>query len=113
MWHFNDNQENTILVEQNSALVPVSPHPIYQSKNLTFDLLFDENKFHGYRFKYKPATHKFELFNSIALFYARKSKSPKLEVLYEDQTLRLLSYVHPRGSRDYMLIGRWKQDSEG
>jgi len=95
------------------TVVDLSP-----DSRILFKLVYNRQiRMIGYQLKYdttRPHVKKCT-FNSLSLFFSRKkdAKPDSLELLYDDQVIRMLSYIHPtKGVRDYELIGRWRTESK-
>lgn len=76
-----------------------------------FSMVYNGNKMLGYHFRYnQPKLKRFhQSERSVIWFYNGKMKEPKLNVLYEDQVIRLLSYVEDDPANpEYWLVGRWR-----
>lgn len=113
-WSLSDNGKGEVLITK-GTLPEVSPVEIFSHKRASFSLLYDVGgKMQGYSFSYnnKEAKYKFSTFNSFGVFYYPDDddKTPKMSVLFEDSTVRLLEYENYKKIRDYFLIGRWRTD---
>lgn len=89
---------------------------VIASTDLTnFELLYNsQNRLCGYRlsYDYTKLFTKGLTFNSCFLAFSdpNKLESPKLEILYEDQAVRLLVYEFTEVT-DVWLVGRWREVS--
>ena len=72
----------------------------------------------GYKLVYKdkPDIPKFSTYNSFGIFYSKKEisnpeKELQITLLYEDKVIRLLAWEHLNKMKDYLLVGRWRSNS--
>ena len=88
-----------------------------QKANVEFYLLYNpEYKLVGYQLNYNyiDKSPKFLTYNSFGIIYNKKRSNfnTKFEVIFEDATIRLLTFVHtPINVQDYFLVGRWRSPS--
>lgn len=115
----DNNKEHTVHVVKDGLTTPGVEKKIYKTNQVEFRLVYNATgKMRGYQLKYKYAKKfpKIVAFNLFSIFYnPRKEYDPKehkLEIIYEDQVLRLLAVSHKSGVKDYMLVGRWRTESE-
>lgn len=94
-------------------------YPIGRRGKVEFAMVYNsQGKMLGYQLKFANNNKiaKSLLFNYFGVFYnPRKEANPKenkLEILFEDQVVRLLAFTHKTGVKDYVLIGRWRTESE-
>ena len=96
---------------------PSSHKVMYESDLISFKLCYNEqNRMTGYLLDYnhEKLHNKSMLFNYFCAMYNKEEakKTPSLEVLYEDQVLRLTAYDHlDKSDRDYVLWGRWREET--
>ena len=87
---------------------------IEEISNIEFYLLYnDDCKLVGYQlnYKYPEKAPKYLTYNSFGIVYNKRKNNftTTFEVIFEDATIRLLTYVHsPIGVKDYFLVGRWR-----
>lgn len=91
---------------------PVSGRVIASTGPTNFELLYNaQSRLCGYKLNFEPSKllSKFISFNSCFLaFNDNPTVLPKLEILYEDQVVRLLCYEFDACS-DVWLVGRWRE----
>lgn len=88
---------------------------IYQTPDISFKLIYSpQEKMIGYllNYRYDQIFPKYSLFNSFGIVYNEKPSVAQddlsFEVIFEDQVVRLLAYLHPDDVMDFMLVGRWR-----
>ena len=117
-WVLKDNDAGTVLVVRTDSPVDFGRMLLFDDKKIKFYLLTDKttSKALGYRLDYldkkRPRSSSFNSFTYMSP--GRPLKNPKdmdLEILYEDQVVRLLLYESPSKHKDYILIGRWRQEN--
>jgi hypothetical protein len=91
---------------------------LFEDKKIRFFLLTDRqtSKSVGYRLDYldakRPRSSTFNAFTYMAKVAPLRDPSKlNLEILFEDQVVRLLLYEHPSQVKDYFLIGRWRSEN--
>lgn len=95
-----------------------TPKTVYNGKHAKFHLLYNtQMRMIGYLldYNYKKKYPKRSLFNFFGIIYNPhpvKEENINFEILYEDQVLRLLAYDHPNRTRDYILVGRWREETD-
>jgi hypothetical protein len=116
---FDNTKENLVSIYKDQFNQHVTQKKIYNGNRVEFFLMYNPlGKMLGYQLKYdyKNEYPKSVLFNSFMIFYNQKkevnSKDVELDIIYEDQAVRLLAYKHKSGVKDYMLIGRWRTETE-
>ena len=120
-WSLQDDEKEKIVTVFRDQFVPqVTQKRVYKGTQIDFSLVYSPlGKMLGYQLKYNYSKKypKSVLFNCFSIFYnPRKevnTKDLKLDVIYEDQVVRLLVYKHASGVNDYMLVGRWRIEAEG
>lgn len=91
---------------------PITSRTIACTDGANFDLLYNaQNRLCGYKLVYDASRlqSKFVNFNSCLLVFSTHGLSPRLEILYEDQAVRLLCYEFDEGPSDIWLVGRWRE----
>lgn len=132
-WYLTEQSPGTLMVLKGDPIDKVTELTIFKTKWVQFTLLTSADilpaKTVGYKFTYanRKDLLKFQTFNSFAVFYNKefaKKYSPRdaiLDILYEDQIIRLLAYRHKNSETkedpwsieaDYLLVGRWKTENE-
>lgn len=117
-WVLQDNQAGEVFILKGESPDGCTQKSIYKTTKTELKLLYThQNRMIGYLFKYKNTPqHRFSLFNAFGVIYNKKKEvnpnSLSLEIIYEDQVIRLLAYEHPDRTRDYMLVGRWRTEHE-
>lgn len=113
-----ENSSNEVVVtcgEPYHNRKKIYPDPEAKAR-IEFWLLYnDQGKTVGYNLKYKNE-HNYPLFatyNTFGIIYNRKEKSSyTFEIIFEDANVRLITYEHGHGVRDYVLIGRWRKEEK-
>lgn len=119
-WTLVDNEkENHVEVFRDQFTSQSTKKRIYKGNQVEFSLVYSPiGKMLGYQLKYNYGKKysKSALFNCFIVFYNQRkdvnTKDLKLDIVYEDQVVRLLAYKHTSGVKDYMLVGRWRTESE-
>lgn len=80
-----------------------------------FSLVYCNSKMVGYHFEYtNPHKERHIITNRmISWFFDGEKKDPQVSVLFEDQNIRLLSFLEKNSDNkdeklDYWLVGRWR-----
>lgn len=75
-----------------------------------FSMVYTGSKMVGYHFEFDEENLRgMHLSERTAMwFYCGDKKDPKVNVLYEDQVIRLLSYNEEGKKPEYWLVGRWR-----
>lgn len=83
---------------------------LIDNKELKFSLVYNNTKMVGYHFEYinPPKEHHVITNRMVSWFFNGKKKNPEINVLFEDQNIRLLSYIDESEGMDYWLVGRWR-----
>jgi len=94
------------------AREPTTSKIIAKTPLMTFELMYNsQTRLCGYKLTYDlpKLQSKFTTFNSCFLAFSTPQQiEPKLEIVYEDQAVRLLTYEFPTVA-DLWLIGRWRE----
>lgn len=84
---------------------------LIETDKLKFSLVYtNSNKMIGYHFEYKnpPENHHTITDRMVSWFFDGKKTDPQINVLFEDQNIRLLAYEEAQKETDYWLVGRWR-----
>ncbi len=84
---------------------------LIDTDNLKFSLVNTvAGKMIGYHFEYnKPPARNHTITNRmVSWFFDGNKVERSLDVLYEDQNIRLLTYTNDNPIIDYWLVGRWR-----
>lgn len=110
-----ENRDNEVFVLHGETYTEKKKiYPDENTKaNVEFYILYNDSKLVGYKlsYKYDDKYPKFQTYNSFGIVYNRRKNNleTKMEVIFEDSFVRLLTYEHqPNNVRDYFLVGRWK-----
>lgn len=113
----DDPKRGAIKVEKPEMnLGPFEYKTLYEDKNIIFKTFYTlpSLKMAGYLLDYRvsnaisPKSY-FLLENSFGVIYSKKfDETPDLNVIYDDQVVRLVCYSHKSGECDYVLVGRWR-----
>jgi len=131
IWDIQDTGTK-LIVNKGDSLLGAETVTIYRSPKLQLDLIYQGNKIITYVLAYdgnfvaKNQTVPSRTGPFFALLYRPIGGTPNVshEVVYEDQSLRILTYSHNDMSypdeegknynslnvRDYYLVGRWKEE---
>ena len=119
-WYIQEDANKNEILVQSEAIDACTNIMIVKNDNIAFSMLRSpiNNKLLGYKLFYKKTVRfsKFVTFNSVGLLYNNTLTSPeklKFDILYVDGIIRLLMYIHPNGKNDYLLVGRWREESIG
>lgn len=115
MWFIKESMEGeevSYLILQKELEFDVQSKLIVDKEEFKFFLLFYGQKLAGYKVVCKNVD-RYNYHNAIAIFYStpKVGDKPKLEILYEDSTIRLLEFCH-EGANDYWVVGRWRNNKE-
>lgn len=116
-WYIQE--ENNEILVANEPIGVCTNITIVKNDNISFLMLRSplNNKLLGYKLTYKKTAKfsKFITFNSVGLFYNNTITHPdklNFDILYVDGIIRLLMYIHPNGKNDFLLVGRWREETE-
>jgi hypothetical protein len=117
-WVLQDSGKGEVYILKGESPENAAQKSIYRHSKTELKLLYNiQNRMIGYLFKYKPGPHPgYTLFNNFGIRYNKKlnvdPSSLELDIIYEDQVIRLLSFVHKDKTRDFWLVGRWRTENE-
>lgn len=118
-WALVDDKKGIIQVLKGDLPADIEKKEVFSNNKVKFNLMFNStHKLVGYQLNYTPEKNlpKFKTYNSYGIVYNKKEKSNpksmKLEILYEDQVLRLLCFKHSHNVKDFWLVGRWRTEAE-
>lgn len=116
-WILQDNGKGEVFILKGEAPENSVQKSIYRHSKAELKLLYNQqNRMIGYLFKYKPGPFPgYSLFNNFGIRYNKKKivdpSAIELDIIYEDQVIRLLSFVHRDKTRDFWLVGRWRTEN--
>lgn len=87
---------------------------LIDTDDLKFSLVYHNAKMIGYHFDYNNPTPEHHVITNrmVTWFFDGIKEDPQINVLFEDQNIRLLSYNNSSDKVDYWLVGRWRGDVE-
>lgn len=100
---FSPNSKRECLNKENLKV-------LIDSEDLKFSLVYNSSKMIGYHFDYINPLKEHHVITDrmVSWFFDGKKKDPQVNVLFEDQNVRLLSYNDISEKIDYWLVGRWR-----
>lgn len=97
------NQTNKVKTFEKETL-----RVLVETDNFVFSMVNKGNKMLGYHFEFSEAAYPSYTNERTAIFILDEKKDPKMNVLFEDSIIRLLSYEEDKKETDYWLVGRWR-----
>jgi hypothetical protein len=118
-WVLQDSGKGEVFILKGENPENSVQKSIYRHPKTELKLLYNQqNRMIGYLFKYKPGPFPgYALFNNFGIRYSEKPhvdpSSLELDIIYEDQVIRLLSFIHKdrHKTRDFWLVGRWRTEN--
>lgn len=118
-WILTDDCKGSVTVLKGDLPSEIDRKEVFSNSRVKFKLIYNSSfKLVGYQLLYKADRKipRFKIYNSFGIIFNKKTevktKDLDLDILYEDQVLRLLSYKHPNNVRDFWLVGRWRIEAE-
>lgn len=118
-WIMTDDKKGIVQVLKGDLPEAVDKKEVFSNSKVKFNLIYSAtHKLVGYQLNYVAEKNlpKFKTYNSYGIVYNKNEKvnqkTMKMEILYEDQVLRLLSFKHGHNVRDFWLVGRWRIEAE-
>jgi hypothetical protein len=115
---FNSKDWGALEIRRPDATVaPYESKIIFENDKFAFAAVYAKPSYRmtGYKvyFTNNPPTQKkhTNFGNNFAVFmFAKKSKDtkPPVNLIYDDQVVRLISWDHKNGEQDFLLVGRWR-----
>lgn len=83
---------------------------LMETSDLKFSMVYLSSKMLGYHFEFRKKTNCPIYMNerTAVMMFDGKKKKPEVNVIFEDQIIRLLSFVEENRKPDYWLVGRWR-----
>ena len=99
-----------------SSKKKIYPDPKIKGNVELYILYNNLGKTAGYLFcyMYDKEYPRFSTYNSFGVIYnAEDPEEYEVEIIFEDSNIRLLAYEHSNKKRDYFLVGRWRNVTNG
>ncbi len=83
---------------------------LLDTDDLKFSMVYLGSKMLGYHFDFsaKMSVPLYMNDRTAVMMFDGKKKTPQVNVIFEDQVIRLLSYEQDGRKPDYWLVGRWR-----
>jgi hypothetical protein len=105
---------NFLVIRVRPTSSGVEQKVLFSDRRITFSIWYSQNssKLTGYALQFNQPEVKLLKENYFGLFFSKKPKKfsphkPPLQIIYEDQTVRLLSFGQKFVPKDYLLVARW------
>lgn len=114
------NKKNWASVEirrPDATPAPYESKVIFETDKFAFAAIYAKPSYRmtGYKLYYvsplAPAKKSMNFGHNFAVFmFSKKSKekTPPVNLIYDDQVIRLVSWDHKNGEQDFLLVGRWR-----
>jgi hypothetical protein len=108
----NNRQELFVFkpITRQEILAKESLRTLMDTDDMKFSMVYLGSKMLGYHFEFttKMSSPLYMNDRTAVMMFDGKKKAPQVNVIFEDQVIRLLSYEQENRKPDYWLVGRWR-----